>query len=145
MIINKIPFLLIVLAVTLSCCKVIIDYSYKVRGTVFYINESADTVVSLDSRGGCEKKLIPPNDTLVYGFSGIIRSRQDINTNIDNFPYYVFTCGEMLYKDGSVLRVEEEIKDLKNYENRKEISPGVFEFTFRFTEEKKAKAPLVPC
>jgi len=135
---NKTNIALILLAITLYGCP-IIDYSYKVRGTVFYINESADTVVSLDSHGGCEEKVIPPNDTLIYEFSSSVASRKKLNINIDNFPTDVFTCREMLYKDGSTLRVEEEIKDIKNYENRKETSPRVFEFTFRFTEEKKAK------
>ena len=35
---------------------------------------------------------------------------------------------------------EEKIRGLEFYENPKEIAPLVFEFTFRFTEEKKAEA-----
>ena len=46
----------------------------------------------------------------------------------------------MGYKDGDMFLCERGIEDISNYDNRKEIDASVFEFTFRFTEEKKAMA-----
>ena len=50
----------------------------------------------------------------------------------------------MKYQNGNTFKCEQKIYDIKNYENKRQLEPIkdtlVFEFTFKFTEEKKMEA-----
>lgn len=110
------------------------DGNHKVQATIIYINQTSDSIISEE---GCQRD-IALNDTLRIE----INERLGVKPNINNFPVSIFFCS-MMYKDGNMLKCENKVEDIENYEDRKEISPLVFEFTFRFTEERKANAE--PC
>lgn len=105
--------------------------NYQTKAIIKFINETSNLVVS---EVGCERD-VEPNGILIFEFNERLGTKPDVN----NFPVSVFYC-EMMYKDGDVFRCE---RGIENYEDRKEVSPLVFEYTFRFTEEKKAQAE--PC
>ena len=110
------------------------DGNYQTKATIKFINETSNLVVS---EVGCERD-VEPNGILIFEFDERLGTKPDIN----NFPVSVFYC-EMMYKDGDILKCESGVENIENYEDRKEVSPLVFEFTFRFTDEKKAIAE--PC
>ncbi len=109
--------------------------NYKVKVTINYINETAGNVLSFE---GCNKDISSGN-TLTFLVEETVGSKPNIN----NFPVSIFTNCNMMYEDGSGLKCEDGINSIQNYEDRKEVEPLVFEFTFRFTEERKNKAE--PC
>ena len=126
---------LIFLLAEISCdcqgCKG--DGHFTVKATVYYINETADSILLVQ---GCYTD-IAPNDSLVFLIDEAIGNIP----NVDDFPIGAFTiiC-PMGYKEGDKFLCERGIEDISNYENRKEVEDLVFEFTFRFTEERKAVA-----
>ena len=108
------------------------------KATYFFINETDEAVLS-DSDGYADD--IMPNDTLVVVIEEETFSHK--KPNKDNFG--IFVSWSFIYKDGDNMLCDSEklIWDISNYEDRKEVDNLVFEFTFRFTEERKAQAK--PC
>lgn len=119
----------------LSCSDCSGDGNYRTKATIYFVNKTSDNIAS--PIVGCERN-INPGDTLKLDINETLGSR----ANIDNFPVTIFSNCTMAYKDGNNLKCENGINDIKNYEDRKEVTPSEFEFTFRFTEEKKAVASL---
>lgn len=108
--------------------------NYKIKATINYVNETSGDVLSLE---GCNRNITPGN-TLSFTVEETLGSKP----NIDDFPVSIFTNCNMMYKNGNDLKCEYGINLIDNYEDRKEVSPLVFEFTFRFTEERKNIAEL---
>ena len=111
------------------CQDCVGDGNYPTKATIFYINETDDSIIS---ESVCDRD-IAAGDTLIITFDEVL----GIKPTIDSFPTSVFYCSKMQYQDGQELTCEENINDIQFYEDRKEVEPLVFEFTFRFTEEKK--------
>lgn len=120
------------------CQDCVGDGNYPTKATVFYINETSDLVVSYSG-----ETRISPGDTLVSDFDSSLGGA----VNKNSFPVSVLEISttSMYYQEGTSLKCENGIYDIQNYEDRKELEPFVFEFTFRFTEEKKAKAMVGGC
>ena len=115
----------------LGCGTSDIERRYTTKATIFLVNETSEIVKS-DSRFNY---LIQPGETLVH--SETYSNEYSIKPTKDSyqpFPHsYLF-----FYGDGT--KCEIGLRDIENYENRKEVEPLVFELTFRFTEERKANA-----
>lgn len=111
------------------CQDCVGDGNYPTKATVFYINETDDWIIS---EAVCDRD-IAAGDTLIITFDDVL----GVKPMLDSFPTSVFYCSKMQYQKGKVLTCEEGINDIQFYEDRKEVEPLVFEFTFRFTEEKK--------
>lgn len=117
-----------------SSCFQQIDKKFSTKATIFLVNET-DKIIKSNER---LNYTIQPGDTLIHKESNVLDGdRPTIDQyflsfleNMDVFKYDDNTC-------------EEKIRALEFYENRKEIAPLEFEFTFRFTEERKASG--VPC
>ncbi len=130
------------------------DYIVRVDFTVFYINQTTDTIymfgacpITGDTPIKTDTLQILPNDTLTLGMNDAetISSEPVININDIrlNLSCHIFyknanQCDYGRDEDGIVARTR--FFRIENYENRKEISPLNFEFTYRFTEEVKAEA-----
>lgn len=136
----KIGISFIISLLFLNCGKN--DYVWNAEMKVYFINEINDTIFTnlydYTSHLNCPFPYILPMETKRYfvtqEFYGSEKS--DIPT-IENIKDIRIDC-EFFY--GRTHNCERRIRNIENYEDRKEISPLVFEFTFRFTEEKKANA-----
>ena len=141
-----------------------VQYFSRVDYKAFYINETTDTIYmvgicfihranSFPSTSGSRNDTfeILPNATLIAEGNNveITGGRNASEPNTDNFNIILPTSCHIFYKnanqcdygrdeDGIVARTR--FFRIENYENRKEISPLNFEFTYRFTEEVKAEA-----
>ena len=107
------------------------DSLYKTSATIYLVNETSGVVKSYSSTFDYE---IQPGQTVVRKeeYTHEYREKPTAETYSPFGTDYLF-----LY---SRSKCETGLRDIENYENRKEVSPLVFEFTFRFTEERKAKA-----
>lgn len=109
------------------------------QATINFINETSDSIKSTE---GCDLD-IDSGSSLTFE----VKNNLGGKPNIDNFPVSIFSNCSMMYKDGNIFRCEKGIEDIKSYENRLQLASKedtlVFEFTFRFTELKKANAE--PC
>ncbi len=123
-----------------------VQYDILASYRVFYINETTDTICVVEYptiSSNSDTSQILPNNTLILEASNV---RLSTPPNINNFPigmlsYYVFyknanQCDYGTYENGGRAR----FLHIENYEDRKEISPLNFEFTYQFTEEVKAEA-----
>jgi hypothetical protein len=129
------PILFVVFVIN-SCCTEDCgggNGNYNFKATVYFINETSYYIKSI----GCDRN-IEPNKTFVFEIDGTLGSK----ATADNFPASVFSNCSMAYQEGANLKCENGIRNIENYENRKEVAPSEFEFTFRFTEGKKAVASL---
>jgi len=131
---NKKKFLVLIFIFSCNPPEDIGDGNHSVQATIIFINQTSDSIISEE---GCQRN-IALNDSLKIE----INERLGVKPNINNFPVSIFFCS-MMYKDGDILKCENKVEDIENYEDRKEVTPLVFEFTFRFTEERKAAAE--PC
>ena len=104
---------------------------YKISATVYLVNETSGVVKSYARTFDYE---IQPGQTVVHKEEHT--SEYSEKPTAETFtPFgtdYLF-----LY---SRSKCESGLFDIENYETCKEVSPLVFEYTFRFTEERKAKA-----
>ncbi len=127
-----------------------IDRFVNISYRVFYVNETMDTICMIYAcpiSGGAvsgDTFQILPNNTLTF-------EEHDVEfaspaPNVDNFPIDLSSC-HIFYKNinqcdyglnENLDRVRFRL--IENYEDRREISPLNFEFTYRFTEEVKAEA-----
>ncbi len=133
---SKLIFSFCILSFCIFSCSIDSGILYKTEATIYLINSTSDTILSEE---GCNRNIYP-GDTLVL--QEMNNGESSVRPNINN--YHPFSKGYCdLFYDKSPEKCEIGIRRIENYEDRKEISPLVFEFTFRFTEEKKAKAE--PC
>lgn len=132
---NKIlPCLLLIFFFTSFCKPEDNEFgNYQIQATIYFLNETSDSIKSLE---GCQRD-IAAGQTLTLNLNDIVLGEKP---GVDDFPVSVFSNCVMMYKDGNTLKCEYGIENIENYENRREIKPMVFEFTFRFTEAKKADA-----
>ncbi len=109
------------------------DGNYKIKATIKFINETSSNIISI----GCDREIVPGTT-----FELEIAETLGTKPNINNFPVSIFSNCSMAYTDGTNLKCEDGIRIIENYIDRKEISPLVFEFTFKFTEQRKSLARL---
>ena len=107
------------------------DTLYKTSATIYLVNETSGVVKSYSSTFDYE---IQPGQTVVHKESFTHEYSKKPTTE----TYSPFGTDYLFFYDES--KCENGLRDIENYEKRKEVSPLVFEFTFRFTKEKKAKA-----
>lgn len=110
---------------------------FTTSATILLVNET-DVVVKSDDLLGY---VIQPGDTLVHKESHT--NEYSKRPSINNYDPFAVVDGSNVFIYGDNLSCEIGLTDINNYENRKEVKPLEFEFTFRFTEEKKASG--VPC
>jgi hypothetical protein len=135
---NKIKFLAIyILLICFSCGTQDKGTVFTTSATIFLINET-DVVVKSDDILGY---IIQPGDTLIR--TETLTNDFSEKPNINNYDPLAVVEGSRVFIYGNNSECEFGLTDIKNYEDRKEINPLVFEFTFRFTEEKKANSS--PC
>ncbi|NME68697.1 hypothetical protein [Flammeovirga aprica] len=115
-----------------GCQDCVGDGNYPTKAIVFYINDTDDWIIS---ESVCDRD-IAAGDTLIITFDDVL----GVKPSVDAFPTSVFYCSKMQYKEG--LTCEDGINNIQFYEDRKEVEPLVFEFTFRFTEEKKMQSEV---
>jgi hypothetical protein len=108
---------------------------FTTSATVFLINETDEVVKSDDLLG----YVIQPGDTLIH--KETLTNEYSERPNINN--YDPFSTNNSLFIYGNNSQCEYGLSRIENYENRKEIEPLVFEFTFKFTKEKKENSE--PC
>ena len=135
---NKVKLFILVTAIAgllTSCCGTGgCDTLYKTSATIYLVNETSGIVKSSRTF----RYEIQPGQTLVHKESYTVESTKK-PTAETYIPFAATTSFDALFfYDKS--KCEKGLRDRENYENRKEVSPLVFELTFRFTEEKKAKA-----
>ena len=121
------------LAFLSSCVQT--ETQYTTSATIFLINNTS-VVIKSDTILGY---VIQPGDTLIHRES--YASEYNNKPSINN--YSPFATNNSLFIYGNNSECELGLDTIENYENRKETSPLEFEFTFRFTEEKKANSS--PC
>jgi len=113
--------------------------NYPIQATIYFINETSNKIKSTE---GC-KRDINPNETISFTIKDFLGGK----TNVNNFPVSIFNNCSTAYKDGDILKCEYGISNIVNYENKRELEKKgdtlVFEFTFRFTNEKMSRA--TPC
>ena len=133
---NKVKLFMLVTAIAglLTGCCLCEDCCLKlckISGTIYLVNETSSVVKSYSSTFDYE---IQPGQTVVHKeeYTGDCSEKPTAETYSPFVTDYLF-----LY---SRSKCEIGLRDIENYENRKEVSPLVFELTFRFTEERKAKA-----
>ena len=123
--------------ILLNACTQQTESQYTTSATMYLINETSVVIKSDDILG----YVIQPRDTLI---------RNETHTNeysekpdINNYDPFATHAGSRIFMYGDNSQCELGLSNIENYEDRKETSPLEFEFTFRFTEEKKANSS--PC
>ncbi|MEO9870368.1 MAG: hypothetical protein ABJQ69_03635 [Ekhidna sp.] len=120
-----------------ACGQVELENEFNLNVIGIFINETSEPMI-----GGCvnpQDSIILPNDTLIWDQMGVnVQTNGDLTP--DNFDPSIFWRCPFEYVDGDSRLCDDLMKDINNYENRKETKEGVFELTFRFTEERKANA-----
>ena len=107
--------------------------NFKIKATINYVNETSSNIKAIE----CDR-VIAPGATFKLEIEDVL----GVKPNINNFPVSIFPDCRMAYTDTNNLKCEDGIRNIANYINRKEISPLVFEFTFKFTEQKKSLANI---
>jgi hypothetical protein len=108
---------------------------YTTSAKIYLINETSVVIKSVSNSLGY---IIQPGDTLIHTESHT--NEYGEKPSIDNYDPFATLSGSRLFIYGDNSKCELGLHKIENYENRKEVNPLEFEFTFRFTEEKKAKA-----
>jgi len=108
---------------------------YTTSATIFFINETS-VVVRSDNKLGY---VIQPGETIVHKESHT--NEYGKKPSISNYDPFATNNSLFLYENNS--KCEYGLSNIENYENKKEVSPLEFEFTFRFTEEKRKNSE--PC
>jgi hypothetical protein len=135
---NKIQFLATcILIICFSCDTQDKGTVFTTSTTIFLINETNVVVKSDDTLG----YIIQPGDTLIR-FETFTNEYSE-RPNINNYDPFSVVEGSRVFIYDNNSECEFGLNDINNYEERKEINPLIFEFTFRFTEEKKANSS--PC
>ena len=135
---NSIKFLIIgILTFLNSCCCEITERLYTTSATIYLINETNVIVESGTGLG----YVIHPGDTVIHNET-YTDTYGEIPT-INNYQPFQGRYHTLVYRESDgEKKCEIGLRDLENYENRKEIEPFVYELTFKFTEEKRAEANL---
>ncbi|MFK7747089.1 MAG: hypothetical protein AB8B65_01730 [Kordia sp.] len=132
---NNIKISIISISIVLFSACTQTETEYTTSATIYLINETNVVVKSDDVLG----YVIQPKDTLIHTES--YTSEYNNKPSIDNYDPFPPAGNIFIYGDNS--QCERGIDKIENYENRREISELEFEFTFRFTEEKRENAE--PC
>lgn len=139
----------IIIALLLLSCESQIERFETIDITFYYINDTIDTVSISGTCGFDEFKSrqnqsidLLPGDTLSLHQK---ERKYTIppNPSIDNITLYTGGDCRVVYNNKYCSGILDDFGNISHYESRKEVSPLVFEFTFRFTEERKANAN--PC
>ena len=131
-----------------SCGKQIEEFK-TIDVTFYYINETNDTVTISGFCGFDEfKNLQSQSIDILSGDTLILHQKERVytippNPSVENITLYTGGDCKAVYNNEKCSGILDDFGNILHYEDRKEISPLVFEFTFRFTEEKKATAE--PC
>ena len=130
----KIVVLSVILLTCLNACT-ITEPQYTTSATIYLINET-NVVVKSDTS---LDYVIQPGDTLIHteSYTSVYKNKPSIN----NYDPFATNNSLFIYDNNS--ECELGLSNIENYENRKEVAPLEFEFTFRFTEEKRQNAE--PC
>jgi len=120
-----------ILIVCLNAC-VQREVEYSTSATIYLINETNVVVKSGDVLG----YIIQPGDTLIHKES-FTTEYGDEGPSINNYDPFPPSPNTSLFVYGDNSQCERGLHSIENYENRKEVAPLEFEFTFRFTEEKR--------
>ena len=135
---NKVKLFMLVTAIAgmlTGCCGEDCNSKlYKTSATIYLVNETSGVVKS--SRTFHYE--IQPGQTLVHKESYTVESTKKPTTET-YIPFAATTSFDALFFYDK-FKCETGLLNTKNYENRKEVSPLVFEVTFKFTEERKRKA-----
>ena len=126
---NKIKFLIVGIICTYLTCCTQTETQYTTSAKIYLINETSVIVKSDDILG----YVLQPGDTLIHTESHT--NEYGEKPSIDNYDPFATNNSLFIYGDNS--QCELGLHKIENYENRKEVGPLEFEFTFRFTEEKK--------
>ncbi|MDC3403020.1 hypothetical protein OAX38_02390 [Flavobacteriaceae bacterium] len=136
---NNIKFLIIIsISIILLNACTIAEPQYTTSATIYLINETSVVIKSDDISG----YVIQPGDTLIRSES--LTSEYKEKPSINNYQPFANFAGRRMFKYGDdSSQCEYGLIRIENYEDRKETSPLEFEFTFRFTEEKRENSE--PC
>mgnify|MGYP000046827434 FL=1 len=137
---NKIKYLIALLVLCSSCGEKLIEEIFHTKATIYLINESSVIVKSDNTLN----YTLHPGERIIHKESNSLDGdRPNIN---QYFLSFLQKNNTFTYNDDNS-KCEKRIYDILSYENRKELAKVgdtlIFEFTFRFTEEKKAQAE--PC
>jgi hypothetical protein len=132
---NKMKFLILgIICTSLICCTQT-ETQYTTSAKIYLINETSVVVKSDNILG----YIIQPGETLIHTESHTNEYRE--RPSIDNYDPFATNNSLFIYANNS--QCEYGLNRIENYENRIEISEFEFEFTFRFTEEKRENSE--PC
>jgi len=135
---NKIFLAICTLTMCFSCNKEV-ETKYTTVATIYLINETSVVVKADDVLG----YIIQPGETVIHLESNTLDG--DRPSVDEYFLSFLYNKNEFKYEDNE-LKCESKIFSIEYYENKKELEKKgdtlVFEFTFRFTEEKKAEAEV---
>lgn len=127
-----ISFLIVFLV---SACSREIDYEWTTTSKITFINETTSTIFVKGN--DCKSSNILPNKTLIYQHVQVHPGTSlNDKPNINNFEIFI-PC---TFFYGNTEKCESEVQGIDNYEYKKETRSLEFEFTFRFTEERKSMA-----
>lgn len=133
---NKQLILIICTLITCINCEKQEGKIYNITETIYLINESSQVVISDETLG----YVIQPSETIIHKETN---SLDGDRPSVDEY-FLSFTRDGNHFKYGNgELNCEKKIHDINFYENRKEVSDLNFEFTFRFTEERRNNSE--PC
>jgi len=132
---NKLFLAICILIICFSCNKGEEETQYTTSATIYLVNETSVVVKSDDILG----YIIQPGETLIHTESHT--NEYGKKPSIDSYDPFATNNSLFIYSDNS--KCEIGLNDIGNYEDKKEINPLKFEFTFRFTEEKRANSE--PC
>ncbi|QDH79262.1 hypothetical protein FKX85_09545 [Echinicola soli] len=131
---NRIKWLILLACIT--NCNGISDYDWKTTTKITFINETSE-IISVVGGGDCKESDILPNSTQQYVHKQLQsgNSKRD-KPNLNNLS--VFIPCSFFYGDTG--KCETDVNTVEEWEDLKQTGELEFEFTFRFTEEKKEKA-----
>ena len=118
------------------------DYRWDATFTTIYVNETNDTIftnlLEQNTSLECPFDFIAPNKENQLShkqtFQGSKKSEHPIKEDIN----YIGKKCRFYY--GNTNKCEKGIFNISNYDEAKDLGGYNFEYTFRFTEEKKANA-----
>lgn len=129
---NKFMCFMMLCLYMISCNKQV-ETIYETSAKIYLINNSSVLIKSDDVLGYS----IQPNDTVIHVESNKLDGDKP---HINNYFLSFEKNNNFFRYNNDESKCEKGIYTVKNYENRKETSDLSFEFTFRFTDEKMAKA-----
>jgi hypothetical protein len=146
---NKLFLISFYVAMSLFSCGKQVEKFKTIDVTFYYINETSETVTISGFCGFDEfKNLQSQSIDILPGNTLVLHQKERMytippNPSVEKITLYTGGDCKVTYNNESCSGILDDFGNILHYEDRKEVSPLVFEFTFRFTEEKKAQAE--PC